>query len=152
MKTIMPFAKVTFFFTLIIVATSTTSATELKRLLCSPPAQDMGYYLPARVSPTIEVARMQAWQVSEACTTISTEDVISVSCFSLSVESRDREVRAGWQCVGETPCGDGSSFSEIIIIKENNNGSDSIKACATLRNTTPRMKTLFINVSLNRSA
>lgn len=131
---------------LVITSSNTLTAAEISSIECSSPAIDLGHSPKPRGPIAIGGSVMQPGQVSTTCTTIANKNISSANCYSQSAEAFDLEQRAGWKCEKQIPCGDGASFSNITVTEETLNSAATYKACATLRNTTPRSKRLFINL------
>ncbi len=120
-------------------------AQEIARLHCAPPSHDRKLAMPGRDAPVLQEKKIPPGKSTEACTTLPNERVALVRCLSINAEPTDMDVVAGWQCEGEAPCGDGASFSAITVSRAKEGGTDVIRACATLRNNTPKAKTLRVH-------
>lgn len=119
-----------------------TPAQEVAQLHCAPPSHDRKLAMPGRDAPVLQEKKIPPGKSVEACTNLPSERVALVRCLSINAEPTDMDVVAGWQCEGEKPCGDGASFSAIALTRVKEGGADVIRACATLRNQSPKAKTL----------
>ncbi len=127
-----------------VLATPPGWSQEFARLSCAPPSHDRKLAMPGKEAPMLQEKKMAPGAVAQACTTLPNEHVALVRCLSISADPTDMDVVAGWQCEGEKPCNDGVTFSTITLtrVKE---GAEPVKVCVTLRNSSPKAKTLRVH-------